>query len=46
MSNAYDAALQPDGKILIAGLADTFLGLARFNPDGSLDTGFGANGMV
>lgn len=39
-------ALQPDGKIVMVG--GTFGGfiLARFNADGSLDTGFGASGKV
>ncbi|MEP6901108.1 MAG: FG-GAP-like repeat-containing protein [Actinomycetota bacterium] len=41
-----DMALQPDGKILLAGRSGSntpgFL-IARFNPDGSLDTGFGTN---
>ncbi|HTE06907.1 MAG TPA: delta-60 repeat domain-containing protein [Planctomycetota bacterium] len=44
--------VQPDGKLLVAGGAFplvTFLGdfkLARYNPDGSLDEGFGAGGIV
>jgi uncharacterized delta-60 repeat protein len=44
--------IQPDGKILVAGGAFplfTFLGdfkLARYNPDGSLDTTFGSGGIV
>jgi uncharacterized delta-60 repeat protein len=47
-------AVQPDGKIVAAGLiarasspggASAF-GLARFNPDGTLDTGFGTGGEV
>ena len=44
--------VQPDGKILVAGAAFplfTFLGnfeLARYNPDGSLDAGFGDGGIV
>ena len=50
--------LQPDGKLVAAGVAGTidtgdfllahrgdFL-LARFNPDGSLDTSFGTGGLV
>ena len=47
-----DAALQPDGKIVVAGNAGGSLGssrdhfLARYNPDGSLDTGFGIGGEV
>lgn len=43
-------ALQPDGKIVAAGYTvlnqKTWLALARFNADGSTDTGFGANGKV
>ncbi|MGI8956533.1 MAG: delta-60 repeat domain-containing protein [Chthoniobacterales bacterium] len=44
--------IQPDGKILVAGgafPAFTFLGdfeLARYNPNGSLDTTFGSGGIV
>jgi uncharacterized delta-60 repeat protein len=45
-SYAFDAALQLDGKILIAGLADYSFGLARLNPDGSLDATFSGDGMV
>lgn len=46
------AALQADGKIVVAGRvsanrADTSrFGAARFNPDGTLDTGFGNGGRV
>jgi uncharacterized delta-60 repeat protein len=49
---ARAVALQPDGKIIVAGVSqpdgDSILGefmLARFNPDGSLDTTFGTNGI-
>lgn len=48
--------LQPDGKILAAGVASATggspvrtngaLAVARFNPDGSLDTGFGSGGKT
>jgi uncharacterized delta-60 repeat protein len=45
-------AIQPDGKILVAGwlgnpdsLHDDFA-VVRYNPDGSLDTGFGGTGVV
>ncbi|MBS0432929.1 MAG: hypothetical protein JSS21_11080 [Proteobacteria bacterium] len=44
--------VQPDGKILVAGGAFplfTFLGnfeIARYNPNGSLDTSFGSGGIV
>ena len=49
---ASSVLVQPDGKILVAGGAYplfVFLGnfeLARYNPDGSLDTSFGDNGIV
>lgn len=49
---ASSVLIQPDGKILVAGGAFpgfTFLGdfeLARYNSDGSLDTSFGAGGIV
>src|SRR5262249_3794930 len=44
-------ALQPDGKIVVAGSATTASGgidfaLARYNTDGTLDTGFGSGGKV
>ena len=54
---ALGVAVQPDGKIVVVGytslpnippaprLPDTFA-LARYNGDGSLDTGFGAGGKV
>src|SRR5262249_472310 len=51
---AFDAALQPDGKIVAVGQVDrsgTFpsvydFALARYNPNGSLDTSFGGGGFV
>ncbi len=48
--DAYAVALQPDGKIVAAGSSsngsnDDFA-LARYNPDGSLDAGFGSGGKV
>jgi len=46
-------AMQPDGKLVVAGTTYTnndFSGedfaLARYNPDGTLDAGFGNNGRV
>ncbi|MFF3648419.1 calcium-binding protein [Streptomyces sp. NPDC002181] len=46
-------ALQPNGKIVIAGQADdpnsqeaNDFGLARFNTNGTVDTGFGGDGFV
>lgn len=44
-----DAALQPDGKIVLLIAArglNAEVALARINPDGSLDTGFGTNGLL
>ena len=42
--------LQPDGKIVVAGYSyngsNYDFALARYNPDGSLDTGFGSGGKV
>jgi len=42
-------ALQPDGKIVVAGSAEDpsdVFALARYNIDGSLDTSFGVNGKI
>jgi uncharacterized delta-60 repeat protein len=49
--NAYALALQPDGKLVAAGSAsltfsDTGFALARYNPNGSLDTTFECDGKV
>ena len=47
---ASAVVVQPDGKLVAAGTA--FVGgnrdfaLARYQPDGSLDTGFGSGGLV
>jgi uncharacterized delta-60 repeat protein len=47
---AWDVAFQADGKIVAAGLAAGGLrgsfALARYNPDGTLDTAFGGDGRV
>jgi uncharacterized delta-60 repeat protein len=48
---AQAIALQPDGKIIVGGYVyggsnDYDFGLARYNPDGSLDTSFGKSGKV
>jgi uncharacterized delta-60 repeat protein len=48
----YAAALQADGKIVVAGRvgadggADPDFGLLRVSANGNLDTGFGSNGVV
>ena len=44
--DARAVALQPDGKILVAGTSGSLFSLVRYNSDGSLDTGFGNNGTV
>ncbi|MFB7357608.1 calcium-binding protein [Streptomyces gardneri] len=50
---AYAMALQANGKIVLAGRADdpdsaeaNDFGLARFHPNGTIDTGFGGDGFV
>ncbi len=40
-------AIQPDGKIVVAGYTDrTNVAVVRYNPDGSLDPSFGTGGIV
>jgi|GEM_PF-2445880 len=48
---AYATVLQPDGKLVVAGVAGENIGtydyaLARYNPDGALDETFGVGGKV
>ena len=49
---AYAVMLQPDGKIVVAGhsgnsvVSSSNFALARYNADGSLDSGFGVGGKV
>ena len=47
---AYSLVLLPKGKILVAGVSDASgskdFALARYNPDGTLDTSFGVGGRV
>jgi uncharacterized delta-60 repeat protein len=38
--------VQPDGRILVGGGLGFFYAMARFMPDGSLDPGFGQDGIV
>ena len=50
-AGAEAIALQPDGKIVIAGYANNPAGgsdfaVARYHPDGSLDMTFGTNGVT
>ena len=44
--DASDVAIQPDGKIVAAGVGNQNFALARYNPDGTPDTGFGNNGTM
>jgi uncharacterized delta-60 repeat protein len=44
--NAYSAALQSDGKILVGGYSGSDFAVVRYNSDGSLDTGFNGTGKV
>jgi uncharacterized delta-60 repeat protein len=41
-----DVAIQPDGKIVLAGVANNDFAVVRLNPDGSPDTSFGNGGSV
>ncbi len=43
---AYSMVLQPDGKIVVAGVSGGDFALVRYNPDGSLDTSFDGDGKV
>jgi uncharacterized delta-60 repeat protein len=44
--NALATALQTDGKIIMAGVANTNLAMARYRPNGIIDSTFGTNGKV
>ena len=39
-------AIQPDGKIIVAGGSGPYFGLCRYNSDGSLDTTFDSDGKA
>jgi uncharacterized delta-60 repeat protein len=43
---AFALVLQPDGKLVAAGGRAGDFALARYNPDGTLDPGFGSGGVV
>jgi uncharacterized delta-60 repeat protein len=48
-SSAHAVALQPDGRIVVAGQGGTpnnDFALARYNTNGTLDTSFGTNGII
>jgi uncharacterized delta-60 repeat protein len=45
----FDLAVQPDGKLIAAGWSNPGgfdIAMARYNPDGSLDSSFDGDGMV
>ena len=48
--STFSVAVEPDGKILAAGMADVSRGygfaLVRYNSNGTLDASFGAGGIV
>lgn len=46
INRASSVVLQPDGKIIGAGSAGGRFAVVRYNPDGSLDTAFGQNGVA
>lgn len=45
-SGAGQVALQPDGKIVVAGVSDNKFAVVRYGIDGSLDSTFGEGGAV
>ena len=45
-NEAYAVVMQSDGKIVVAGWSGSNMALARYNTDGSLDTGFDTDGKV
>ena len=44
--SAQAISIQADGKILVGGTANEDFAVARYNPNGSLDTTFGSGGKV
>lgn len=44
--HAYAATIQSDGKILVVGSSANDFAMARYNPNGSLDTSFDDEGLV
>ena len=43
---AQSAVLQADGKLVLGGVQSSQMWLARYNPDGTRDPGFGSGGIV
>lgn len=46
VDQAKSVAIQPNGKIVVAGVTNNDFAVARYNSDGSLDTSFGTGGIV
>ncbi|WP_051836974.1 DUF11 domain-containing protein [Streptomyces sp. NRRL F-2580] len=46
LDGSSDLALQPDGKIVAAGISRSDFAVARYNVNGTLDSGFGTGGKV
>lgn len=46
IAEANGVVVQPDGKIVVAGQAQSSFLVARYNSDGGLDLGFGTGGVV
>lgn len=42
----YSVAIQSNGKIVVAGNSNGSIAVVRYNPDGTVDNGFGKNGRV
>jgi uncharacterized delta-60 repeat protein len=45
-TRGFSLAVQPDGRVVVAGTAGGGVAIVRFTPDGLLDTSFGTNGEV
>ncbi len=43
---SYDLSIQKDGKIVVAGISNFKLAMARLNVNGSMDNSFGSEGKV
>jgi uncharacterized delta-60 repeat protein len=46
LRNGSNVVIQPDGKIVVAGGTTTGFALARYNSNGTLDTGFGGGEVL
>lgn len=45
-NSAWKVAIQADGKIVVAGVSNGQIALARYKADGTLDPTFGSNGLA